>query len=47
VHAAVYDRSRQLDKVRDALDQYEKYILSVVAETGIVKENNVIPLRAG
>jgi integrase len=46
VHAAVYDRSRQLDKVRDALAQYEAFVLACAA--GVEqKESNVVSLRAG
>ena len=47
IHASVYDRSRQLDKVRDALTAYEGFVLNCAAKVGKSSESNVVALRAG
>jgi integrase len=47
IHASVYDQSRQLDKVRDALAAYEGFVLNCVAKVGKSSESNVVALRAG
>jgi integrase len=47
IHASVYDRSRQLDKVRDALTAYEGFVLKCAAKVGKSSESNVFALRAG
>ena len=46
VHSSVYDRSRQLDKMRAALVEYEGFIFSCTAKLEKLSENNVIALRA-
>ena len=46
VHDAVYDRSQQLEKIWDALTQYENYVSACAAETEKASESNVVALRA-
>jgi hypothetical protein len=47
IHASVYDRSRQLDKVRDALTAYEGFVLGNAAKVEKSSASNVFALRAG
>jgi integrase len=46
VHSTVYDRSRQIEKMRSALAEYESFIFSCAAKLEKLSENNAIALRA-
>jgi integrase len=45
-HSSVYDRSRQLEKMRSALAEYERLVLNCAAKLEKISENNVVALRA-
>ena len=45
VHAMVYDRSRQRDKMRDALEQYEKFVLASAEAIKAETKTNVVQLK--
>jgi integrase len=47
VHASVYDRSKQTEKMCAALELLERRILACGAKVGKLSENNVVALRAG
>jgi integrase len=47
VHASVYDRSRQTEKMRAAMELLERQVLACAAKVEKPKENNVVALRAG
>ena len=47
VHASVYDRSRQTEKMRAALELLDRHILACAAKVENPKESNVVALRTG
>jgi integrase len=46
VHDSVYNRSERLEKVRDALEQYERHVVACASALEKSNANNVVALRA-